>query len=202
VGDAVKVASRTKLNNQPEPAGRRLTSRPEMAIDAYLPGCNFRSIEWIAVEADAATVWVPLPDMPGKWTPKGLFAFMLWLASVVRRDLRRRGSDLVGRLTLSEGEVIGYGRGAWRIEHVEEGREVVLHGSHRYADFYTNLYLEAMEGGRTRVYNVTRAHFSQSLLAKVYLLGVRVCHGPAVNIGLRRLKKVVEARGHGASRTK
>lgn len=129
----------------------------EMLIERHLPTCDFVNIRAVDVEVDAEAVWEALPDAPRGLTPTGFFRSMLWLAALVRGDLFRGRSWGIARLILREGETIPfpgdpYSAKGLRIEAVEEKREVVAKGGHRYADFFANVFVEALGPDRTRVY--------------------------------------------------
>ncbi len=176
-------------------------SQPNMLIDKCLRTCNFVNVHTIDVEKNAIAVWEALPDALGHLAPKGFFAFLLWLAALVRGDLLRRRARLADTtLTLREGATIPfpgdpYATDTLLIERVDEGCEVVLKGSNKFAEYFTNVYLEPLGPRRTRLYNVTRANFSRSLIGKLYFQGARLFHDPIVESGLRRLKQFIEAEG-------
>jgi hypothetical protein len=83
--------------------------------------------------------------------------------------------------------------GAFSVDRVDAGREVVLVGRHRMAEFATNFYIEPMGGGRSRLHNVTRAKFRTTAVGRLYLAGVHVFHGVYVDSWLRALKRRAEA---------
>lgn len=179
---------------------RRSASHLDMLVDRYLPDCNFINLHALDVEAGATALWAALPSAARRlMRPRGVATVPLRLAALMRGDLavRRRPGEPP---TLREGEVIGdpFSRNSLVIERVDEGREIVIKGSHRYADYVTNIYLEPLASGRTRIYNVTRAGFSRSLPGRLYLLGVRVFHDPYIEQALARLKRFVEAAGKGS----
>jgi hypothetical protein len=78
--------------------------------------------------------------------------------------------------------------GVFSVDRVDPGREVVLVGRHRMAEFATNFYIEPIGGGRSRLYNVTRATFMTTGLGRIYLAGVRVFHNLYVDRWLQALK--------------
>jgi hypothetical protein len=153
-----------------------IAAKPPMLVDGVVPGANFTSTLSVVIDASPETVWGALGEAVQTIRPRGLFSLMMRLAALMRRD--------------SFG---GYGDvGTIWIEKMDEGREVVVHGQHRYADYVTNLYLEALEDGRTLAYNVTNAKFVTSPPGKLYLKGVRIFHDPMVEWGLRALKRFIE----------
>src|SRR5712691_3490953 len=93
--------------------------------------------------------------------------------------------------TFREGAVLA---GAFSVDRVDPGREVVLIGHHRMADFATNFYVEPTGDGRSRLHNVTRARFRTSGLGHLYLARVHVFHNPYVDWMLRALRRLAETK--------
>jgi hypothetical protein len=83
--------------------------------------------------------------------------------------------------------------GVFSVDRVDPGREVVLVGRHRMAEFATNFYIEPMGSDRSRLYNVTRATFRTTGLGRVYLAGVRAFHNLYVDRWLQALKRRAES---------
>lgn len=173
-----------------------------MLVDGYVPGANFVNVHAVEVQADSGDVWAAIPEATARIRPAGCEAFLLRAAAVVRLEGGCTGTSEPGLPTLSlrEGEAVGDLLGAcghpeaFLIERIHEGREVVLTGSHRYASYATNVYLEPVSPGLTRVYNVTRARFfDETGLGRAYFLAVRLCHDPLVEVGLRRFKLAAES---------
>jgi hypothetical protein len=165
-----------------------------MIVDAYQPDANFISARRIEVGAAPERVWEVLPDLPVALRGS-LFARVgavpLLLASLLRGEHGRGVVDF-GRTpwTFREGVVLA---GAFSVDRVDPGREVVFVGRHRMAEFATNFYIEPMGGGRSRLYNVTRAKFRTTVLGRIYLAGVHVFHNLYVDRWLRALKRRAEA---------
>jgi hypothetical protein len=165
-----------------------------MIVDAYQPDANFISARRIEVGAAPERVWEVLPDLPVALRGS-LFARVgavpLLLASLLRGEHGRGVVDF-GRTPwiLREGVVLA---GAFSVDRVDAGREVVLVGRHRMAEFATNFYIEPMGGGRSRLHNVTRAKFRTTAVGRLYLAGVHVFHGVYVDSWLRALKRRAEA---------
>ena len=74
----------------------------------------------------------------------------------------------------------------------DEGREVVLTGRHRLADFATSLYVEPIGPGRSRLHNVTRARFKTSITGRLYLAGVHLFHDVYIDWMLRARRRRAE----------
>jgi hypothetical protein len=122
----------------------------------------------------------------------------LILASMLRRDLRR-GDVSFGRKpwSLHEGEILSgrpsAGRlAALQVAHIDDGREAVLVGHHRFANYATSFYIEPMGETRSRIHNVTRASFNTAGLGRLYLTGVRMFHNVYVDWMLRRIRNRAE----------
>ena len=147
-----------------------------MLIDAYEPDANFISARQVEVASRAERLWDVLPELPAvlrnsRWA--AVAAVPLWVASVVRGER-------------------GLGNNAFSFDRIDPGREVVLVGHHRFADFATNFYVEPVGADRSRLHNVTRAKFKTDAIGRLYLAGVRVFHNPYVDWWLRSLKRLAE----------
>jgi len=162
-------------------------------VDAYQPDANFISARHLEIEAAPERVWQVLPELPvllrnSAWAKAA--ALPLLVAALLRGE---RGSGAVdfGRRqwTYREGEVLA---GAFKVDRVDPGKEVVLIGHHRMADYATNFYIEPIRTDRSRLHNVTRATFRTAGLGRVYLAGVHVFHGVYVDSWLRALKRHAE----------
>jgi hypothetical protein len=173
-----------------------------MLVDRYVPGANFENVHVVEVGVASGDLWAAIPEATVRMRPSGCVAILLRAAAVARFEGRLRSAGVPGLLTLSlrEGEAVGELLGApgdpeaFLIERIDEGREVVLTGSHRYASYATNIYLEPISPGLTRVYNVTRARFfEETPLGRAYFMAVRVFHDPLVEAGLRRFKLAAES---------
>jgi len=163
-------------------------------VDTYHPDANFVSARQVEVAAAPGRVWEVLPDLPVALRGSPLAkvgAVLLLLASVLRGE-HGRGVVEFGRTpwTFREGVVLA---GVFSVDRVDPGREVVLVGRHRMAEFATNFYIEPMGGGRSRLYNVTRAKFRTTGLGRIYLAGVHVFHNQYVDRWLRALKRRAES---------
>jgi hypothetical protein len=164
-----------------------------MIVDAYHPDANFVSARQVEVAAAPERVWEVLPELPvvlrGSLFAK-VGAVPLLLASMLRGE-HGRGAVEFGRTpwTFREGVVLA---GVFSVDRVDPGREVVLVGRHRMAEFATNFYIEPMAGDRSRLYNVTRAKFRTTGLGRIYLAGVRVFHNLYVDRWLQALKRRAE----------
>ena len=164
-----------------------------MIVDAYQPDANFVSVRRIEVAAAPGRIWEVLPELPvllrsSPWT--SVAAVPLLVAALLRGE-RGLGAVDFGRKpwTYREGEVLA---GAFAVDRVDPGKEVVLIGHHRIAEFATNFYVEPMGGGRSRLYNVTRARFRTAGLGRLYLAGVHVFHNLYVDRWLEALKRRAE----------
>jgi hypothetical protein len=182
-----------------EPEG---ASHLVMLVDGYVPGANFVNVHVVEVEAESGDVWAAIPEATARIRPAGSVSFLLRAAAVARFEggCDGAGEPRLRTLRLREGEGVGDLLGAYGdpeaflIERVHEGREVVLTGSHRYASYATNVYLEPVSPELTRVYNVTRARFFDATgLGRAYFLAVRLFHDPLVEVGLRRFKLAAES---------
>jgi hypothetical protein len=164
-------------------------------VDAYQPDANFVSARSIEVAAAPERMWEVLPELPVALRGSPLAkvgAVPLLLASLLRGEHGRGAVDF-GRTpwTFREGVVLA---GLFSVDRVDPGREVVLVGRHRMADYATNFYIEPMGNGQSRLYNVTRAKFRTTGLGRIYLAGVRVFHNLYVDRWLRTLKRRAESR--------
>ena len=165
-----------------------------MIVDTYHPDANFVSARQVEVTAAPERVWEVLPELPVALRSSLLAkvgAVPLMFASVLRGE-QGRGVVEFGRTpwTFHEGVVLA---GTFLVDRVDPGREVVLVGRHRIAEFATNFYIEPMGGGRSRLYNVTRAKFRTTGLGRIYLAGVHVFHNLYVDRWLRALKGRAES---------
>ncbi len=148
-----------------------------MIIDALVPDANFVSARHIDVAAPAERVWEVLPELPAALRNSRLAAIAagpLLVASLVRGER-------------------GLGNAEFKVDRVDEGREVVLTGRHRLADFATSFYVEPMGADRTRLHNVTRARFKTSITGRLYLAGVHLFHDVYIDWMLRLLRRLAEA---------
>jgi len=170
-----------------------------MRATNLVPGVNFVSIHRVDVNASAAHVWDVLPTLPialTRITPSAVaLGLPLLLAAALRRDLRL--SDLRVRprpLRLEPGRPLldGTRPNVFDVTSVDHQRELVVRGRHRYADYVTNLYLEPVDSGSTRVYNAAWARFSRRGLGLLYLGGVHVFHDVYINWALACLKSLAE----------
>ena len=160
-----------------------------MIVDTYHPDANFISARRVEVAAAPERVWAVLPDLPVALRASPLAkvgAVPLLLASLLRGEHGRGVVDF-GRTpwTFREGVVLA---GAFSVDRVDPGREVVLVGHHLMAEYATNFYIEPMGSDRSRLYNVTRATFRTTGLGRIYLAGVRVFHNLYVDRWLQALK--------------
>jgi hypothetical protein len=144
-----------------------------MHIEAFVAHPNFYNAHAVDVAAGADRTWRAVRTVAGDLRPRGPAAVPLALASLLRRDVRD-GVPLT-------------------IAHMDEEREIVITGHHRFADFATNIYLEPLPDDRTRIYNVTRARFAGGAIGWVYRRGVDVFHDAYVAAVLRRIKRLAEA---------
>jgi hypothetical protein len=173
-----------------------------MLVDGYVPGANFVNVHVVELQAESGDVWAAIPEATARIRPAGPVAFLLRAAAVARFEggCKGTGEPELRTLSLREGEAIGHVLGpcgnpeALLIERIHEGREVVLTGSHRYASYATNVYLEPVSPRLTRVYNVTRARFfDATALGRAYFRAVRLFHDPLVEVGLGRFKLSAES---------
>ena len=147
-----------------------------MLIDRYHRDANFVSERHLIVRAAPERVWQALPELPAALRRSRLVAVAsipLRVASALRGKKGREDEAL-------------------SVDRVEEGRELVLVGHHRFADYATNVYIEALGDGRSAIRNVTRAKFSKSGLGLIYLAGVSTFHNLYIDWGLRRLRRLAE----------
>jgi len=166
-----------------------------MIVDAYQQDANYISARQIEVGSPPERVWEVLPELPvalrhSRWAT--VAAVPLLAASVVRGQ-PGLGDIEFGRSpwTFREGAVLA---GAFSVDRVDPGREVVLIGHHHMADFATNFYVEPTGDGRSRLHNVTRARFRTSGLGRLYLAGVYVFHNLYVYWMLRALRRLAETK--------
>ena len=153
-----------------------------MLVDAYQPDANFVSSRSTEAAAPAELVWAVLPDLPAalrrlRWPTLG--GVPLWIASVIRGEREIVHADVASR---------------FKIDRIDEGREIVLTGHHSLADFATNLYVESVGKNRSRLTNVTRATFKTSVTGRVYLTGVRVFHNLYIDWMLKELRSRAETK--------
>jgi hypothetical protein len=162
-------------------------------VDAYQPDANFVSARQVVVAAVPERVWEVLPELPlllrsSRWTR--VAAVPLLVAALLRGERGLGAVDFGQKPWIyREGEVVA---GAFSVDRVDPGKEVVLVGHHRMADYATNFYIEPMGAGRSRLYNVTRAKFRTAALGRLYLAGVHVFHGVYVDRWLKALKRRAE----------
>jgi hypothetical protein len=165
-----------------------------MIIDSYQPDANFVSAQQLKVRAPSERLWEVLPQLPIALTDSRLApiaAFPLWVASVVRGDPRPQRVDLGKRpWALYEGALLGR---AISVDRVDEGRELVLVGHHRFADFATSFYIESLGVRLSRLHSITRARFKTQGLGHLYLAGVRVFHNVYVDWMLRCFRHLAES---------
>lgn len=171
-----------------------------MLVDGYVPGANFLNVHVVEVQAESGDFWAAIPEATARVRPAGSVGFLLRAMVRFVGGCNGTGDSGLRTLSLREGEAVGDLLGAcgdpeaFLIERIHEGREVVLTGSHRYASYATNVYLEPVSPGLTRVYNVTRARFfDETGLGRAYFLAVRLFHDPLVEEGLRRFKLAAES---------
>ena len=172
-----------------------------MLIDGYVRSANFTSARQLDIAAPPDRVWHAVSELPVLLRRSWLAvpaALPLILASLLRRDMRR-GDIRFGRKpwSLHEGEILSgrpsAGRlAALQVAQIDEGREAVLVGHHRFADYATSFYVEPLGGARSRIHNVTRASFNTAGLGSLYLIGVRMLHNVYVDWMLRRIRNRAE----------
>jgi hypothetical protein len=158
----------------------------DMLINAYLPGCEYWNAHAVDMRAGSAQVWGVLPDVFPSMFAIPLIRAALGMAALVRLERPRRGPARAIRLKEGESE------DGFRVDRIDEGREVVFTGSHRYSQYAVNLYIESLSNERTRLYMVTRAYFP-GFVSRLYFIGVRLFHDRIVEGGLRRAKRRIEA---------
>jgi hypothetical protein len=165
-----------------------------MIIDSYQPDANFISAQELKVSAPSGRLWELLPQLPVALANSRLAPFAalpLWVASVVRADRRLKDSGLDRQpWTLREGTELA---GTMSVGRVDEGKELVLLGHHRFADFATSFYIESLGVRLSRLHSVTRAKFKTEGLGRLYLAGVRVFHNIYVGWMLRSLRHLAES---------
>ncbi len=158
-----------------------------MLIDGHLPECDYVNAHAVDINASPARVWETLPDVLASVFASPVSRIPLTLAALVRLERPRTGPAR-RPLVLREREHVG----PFRVDQVDEGREVAFTGSHRYSNYVANLYLERLADERTRLYMVTRANFP-GLVSRLYFVAVRLFHDPLVEGALRRAKQQIEA---------
>ena len=169
---------------------------PPMLIDALVPDQNFLNIHVGEARAPADKVWASAARLVADLVPRAggrslrISDVPLAAAAIMRGDLGRRAKTV---WSFREGERIGSDHAWVRIERIDEGREIVLTGAHRYASFAANLFLEPIDERRTRLWNVTRARFSTTLPGRVYRRGVDVFHDLYIRRTLRIIMEGAEA---------
>jgi hypothetical protein len=171
-------------------------SHLEMFVDGYVPGANFVNVHVAEVKREPGEVWAAISEAIVRIRSAGPAKLLRCAVGRTRFEGGRNGNQEPEPRTFREGEAVGPcgDPDLFRIEQIDEGREVVLTGSHRYASYATNLYLEPVSPGLTRVYNVTRARFfNRTALGRTYFRAVRLFHDPLVEAGLWRFKLSAES---------
>lgn len=165
-----------------------------MIVDSYESDANFVSARHLDVGSPTRRLWQALPQLPVALRTSRLApiaAVPLWVASLLRGDAHRSDIDFGRRpWTLREGAVLA---SAFSVGRVDEGKEVVLIGHHRFADFATSFYIESLGAQSSRLHNVTRAEFKTDGLGRLYLAGVRVFHDIYMDWMLRRVRRLAES---------
>ena len=169
-----------------------------MLVDGYVPGANFVNVHFVEVKREPEEVWTAIPMAIARIRSAGPRQFLLRAAATARSEsgCHGNGESELRTLVFREGEaVVPCGDPeTFLIERIDEGREVVLTGSHWYASYATNVYIEAESPRLTRIYNVTRARFFDTTgLGRAYFLAVRMFHDPLIEAGLRLFKASVES---------
>lgn len=169
-----------------------------MLVDGYVPGANFVNVHVVEVQRERGDVWTAIPMAIARIRSAGPTQLLRRAAATARFEsvCHGNGEPELRSLVFREGEAVGPcgDPEAFLIERIDEGREVVLTGSHRYASYATNVYLETVSPRLTRIYNVTRARFFDTTgLGRAYFLAVRVFHDPLIEAGLRLFKASVES---------
>ncbi len=176
--------------------------RPPMLIDQWVPAANFVNAHRLVVDAPPAEVWQAVTEAPASIGPTGaagaMASLVLLVATLARGEGWRRASfDRAWSRGCDRGDSLGDPSGTCEaglsVVDVDEGREMVLAGAHAYAAYATNFFLEALPDDRTRVHNVTRAKFLNTIPARLYFAGVRVFHDPMMAWTLARLRHVAES---------
>lgn len=173
-----------------------VASHLEMSVDGYVPGANFVNVHVAEVKRKPEEVWDAIPEAIARISSAGPTKLLRCAAAAVRFEGGRQGNREQEPRTFREGEAVGPcgDPDLFLIERIDEGREVVLTGFHRYASYATNLYLEPVSPGLTRVYNVTRARFFDGTgLGRTYFRAVRLFHDPLIEAGLWRFKRSAES---------
>lgn len=168
---------------------------PAMAVDALMPGCNYVNAHAIEAAASPGDVWAALPAVAEAGLRSAPASVLLGLAALARLEQPRR---FPRRMPTEPGGWIAAGGATFTVVHSDPGRELVLAGRHRYAEYAAGFFLEPAGGEGTRVYQVTRARFRRTLAGRLYFLGVRVFHDALVEGALRRLVRAAERRGRAA----
>jgi hypothetical protein len=173
-----------------------VASHLDMFVDGYVPGANFVNAHVAEVKREPGEVWAVIPEAIARFSSAGPMKFLRCAATAARFEGGCHGKREPEPPTIREGEAVGPCRDPdlFLIERIDEGREVVLTGFHRYASYATNLYLEPVSPELTRVYNVTRARFFDGTsLGRTYFRAVRLFHDTLVEVGLRRFKLSAES---------
>ena len=158
-----------------------------MLIDGYLPECDYVNAHAVDINTSPARIWETLPNVLASVFTSPVSRIPLTLAALVRLERPRTGPARRSP-ALKEGELVG----PFRVDQIDEGREVAFTGSHRYSNYVANLYLEPLADERTRLYMVTKANFP-GLVSRLYFVAVRLFHDPLVEGALRRAKHQIEA---------
>lgn len=162
-----------------------------MHIAGLVDDANYQNVHSVTVNVHAGRVWSAAERAASDFSMGGVAAIPLAAAALMRGESPRLRRGRRG-LRFEVGDRVGTGGSGFEVAHVRPGREVVLTGRHRYAEFATNLYLEPLDGDHTRLWNVTRARFRTAGIGRVYRLGVGVFHDLYVEGALRRIKRLAE----------
>ena len=174
-------------------------ARPRpLRIDRHLPDAGYVNAHTLDIDLPPDEVWAALPRVIDEGEMGVVLTTLFRASDLMRGDLRFRRPPPRRPIELREGEDVGsfmgpYDPGVFVIADVDEGREVVVHAEHRYAEGVFGVALEPLDDHRSRAWSVTRAAFTGTVPSRIYRLAVTALRGPIVDAALRKLKTGAEA---------
>jgi hypothetical protein len=165
-------------------------SHIEMTISNYFPNCDLINIHAIEINANSKIIWEKVSKDYRKIQINGFLKAVMnirtKLGQIFKIDKNQIG-ELPDRIIFEK----GFGATYFTIDNLNEFKEVVAIGEHKFSQYVANFYLEEIGSNKTRLYQVTRANFP-GIKGKIYLIAVLLFHDVIVEDVLNGIKNFIE----------